>query len=1057
MVERMWPERHRAAVIGSLLIALSLLATSAPAYAWGNGSSSSPEWPNFGLHDITCDIALRTATYTSPELLTWMTDWYIRNATDYGYSFDPSSTAPTASDNINAYTDDPDSHWQDWDNHTLYRNQPSTWDAATRVSQLYNMTRNHIYGWLMNGSVRYDADQHYAAYYAGLMAHYLMDITQFGHTDWTRLDHSRPLDDTQGATYHSYYEARSWSDRALRRVHVDLMSRQLPETQRVTDPAQLVRDLADFVAGRHGPDVQFVDVDTNTVTLGSTYVKMLEMFVTDYDAQNSYNGARGYSEELWNLTLDNLFAGMDNLTGLWTSAFLDARDMFRADAADLVVEQIVLDPAVGAYEGLEVDITAHVRNVGNASSGDFNVALFIDNESFSEARIALNAGQMMPVAFMWTAVAGEHEVRFVADVYQQVPEGNETNNVGWKMYSVEEAHHASTLTATPTTLTLLQDDGGTFNLTLTNMGNKEDTYRVYLDTYPGAIDFSMTLHVDEQLTLPPSGSIDFTIDVTTLLDNPVGPRYFQVVAEGGNSTSRVTLVVVIEERNVPPYIEVEYDFYGNVSVPMIFDASGTWDRNGDPITFEWMMDGISLGTGPKLVWAFEQEGVYVIELVADDGVNQRLETLEVSILDAIPPPTLINLIDWDIDAAQISWEAWSAPNASKYFSEYRFYVSKNNTDPDLILAEGEVAGSIRLVYLDNITVFMPFGYWNADEVHILVTTVNIYGFESPSNVITFEPEIRHGYRTLPQWDNGLNDDPLDLDISPLHFDWVHIFNITKYSFEIEWREWEPIGHGGRYTFDVYVGQGDSTQVRMDRIVDLSDTYRQVTGLDPGQWVSMFLNYRSSDGRHAWGIVRQFNTVENEFPRVQVAPRIEVGVDEEFTFHVVVDDPDGELTYLTIDWGDGTMPLGKPGENISLDKVYKSTGNYTITVEVLDNDDARTNMTTFVIVSAADSQPEGVFWDSVIAIALIIFIALLGVLVGHLSGYYRIGREAERKRKAEEPESEPEEEVEPEPEQTAEEIISELEEDLVDEEDREYFDHEPSVSELEEMIPRDSED
>ncbi|UCC93928.1 MAG: hypothetical protein JSW25_04485, partial [Thermoplasmata archaeon] len=269
-------------IVVTLLLSSGLLVPLEPADAWGNGSSASIEWPNFGIHDITCDIALRTATYTSPELLTWMTDWYIRNATDYGYSFDPRSTAPTATDNINAYTDDPDSHWQDWDNHTLYRNRRSWWDppegdAATRVSHLYNQTRNHIYGWLMNGSVRYDEDQHRAAYYAGLMAHYVMDITQFGHTDFTRLDHSHPMDDPQLATYHSYYEARSWSDRALRTVHVDLMGQQLPETTRVSDPAQVVRDLAEFVAARHGPDVQFLDVDANTVMLGSTYVKMLEM------------------------------------------------------------------------------------------------------------------------------------------------------------------------------------------------------------------------------------------------------------------------------------------------------------------------------------------------------------------------------------------------------------------------------------------------------------------------------------------------------------------------------------------------------------------------------------------------------------------------------------------------------------------------------------------------------------------------------------------------------------------------------------------------------------
>jgi hypothetical protein len=1043
--------RRATVIVVTLLLAMPV--ASIGGLAWGNGSSASPEWPNFGIHDITADIALRTATYTSPELLTWMTDWYIRNATDYGPSFDPASKGPTATDNINAYTDDPDSDIQDWDNHTLYLNRRSWWDpaegdAASRVSQLYNQTRNHIYGWLMNGSVRYDADQHRAAYYAGLMAHYVMDITQFGHTDWTRLDHSHPMDDPQGATYHSYYEARSWSDRALRTVHVDLMSRQLPETMRVSDPAQVVRDLAQFISARHGPDVQYLDVDTNTVVLGSTYVKMLELFVTDYDAQNSYNGARGYSAELWNLTLDNLFAGMDNLTGLWTSAFLDARDMFRADAADVVVEQILFDPAVGAYEGLDVDITAQVRNVGNTSSGNFNVALFIDNESVSEALIDLDAGQMMSVAFIWTAEGGEHEVRVVADVYQQVPEGNKTNNVGWKMYSVAEAHHASSLAAETATLTLLQDDSGTFNLTLTNLGNKVDTFRIYLETFPGAIDFSMTLLVDEQVTLPPGGHVDFIIDVTTLLENPVGPRYFQVVAEGGNSTSQVTLAVVIEERNVAPYIEVEYDFYGNVSVPMIFDASETWDRNGDPISFEWIMDNVTIGNGPMMVRVFDEEGDYVIELVASDGMNERRETLEVSILDAIPPRPTITLLDWDKDAAHIGWTVWNTANASKYFSEYRVYASENNTDPDKILAEGNMVANITLVHVNNAIVIMPYDYWYSDEVHIVVTTVNIYGLMARSNAIGFNPEIRHAYRGDP-W--GYGDGIFE---EPLFFYWLDRYNTTKYSVEFEWREWRPIGEGGYYDLSVRdFNEPGSPNILMETITDLRDTHRIIMDLSPDMHISIDLRYYSLDGDRYFSTGISFDLKENVPPNVQIAPIVDMVEGKGFMFHVIGIDLDGNITKMVIDWGDGSPISETTSDHLNVSKTYEKMGEYNITVEVWDNDgDSTLGFSSALVKEPKESSSS--IWDSVIAVALIIFVALLGVIMGHFSGYYRIGREGEGKAKTEEPDPSNESKEEPEPEQTAEEIISELEEELGDDKDREYFDHEPSVSELEDMIPKD---
>jgi hypothetical protein len=1031
-----------------MLVAFMLVIPAATfgASAWGNGSSSSPEWTNFGVHDITTDIAQRTASLNSPELLSWMNDWYIRNATDYGYSFDPASTGPTNTDNINAYTDDPDSYWQDWDNHTLFLHPRPWWDppdgdAARRVSQLYNMTSNHIYGWLMNGSVRYDLDQHYAAYYGGLMAHYVMDITQFGHTDWTQQDHDHPADDPQGATYHSYYEARSWSDRALRRVHVDLMSQQLPEPLRVTDPAQVVRDLAGFVNGRHGPDVQFLDTDTNTVTLGSTYARMLNSFVANYDADVSHNGARGFDEELWNLTLENLFAGMDNLTNLWTSAFLDARDRFWADAADLVVEQIVLDPAVGAYDGLEVDITAQVRNIGNTSTSDFNVALYVDNESVSESRTDLAVGQMTSIAFTWTAEGGSHEVRIIADVYQEVPEGNETNNVGWKMIDVEDMFHSSRLEAEVDTLRLLQDSEGTFNLTLYNLGNRADTYMISLDTHPGAIDFAMTVHVEE-VTVQPNGWLNFHIDVTTLLDNPVGPRYFNVVADGGNSTASVTLVVIIEEKNVAPYIEVDYEFYGNISVPMTFDASATWDRNGDNISFIWSIDGIEVATGPVLEWRFMEERDYIINLVASDGTNERRETLEVSIQDAIPPSPTIWLLDVDIDAAIVKWTRWDSP---KYFIAYRFYAGPE-PDPDLIVMEENLIDTVDLVYINNATLLFDLSDWG-NETFVVMETVNIFGLSVRSNVLPVMPEVN-----TPDYSFDYAD--YFGDYHPLRWTWVSQTGLSKYNITVMWREWVPLGRGGTYHVFLYWRDprtGGFLNLTLD---DLSVNNHTFTDLGPSFGEVFEIRYVDPTGKRSVRYPTSVWTDDNQWPSVDVPDWTEGIEGEEMELVAQVHDGDGSIVRVFVNWGDGTNDtLKMPDRDIlTFTHLYEKEGNFIVRIGAEDNDGDWTNVTAIMVVTE-EGPLGGAFENSVVAIALIIFVAILGVLAGHLLGYYRIGREGE------EDEEEPEPEVEKEPEQTAEEIISELEEDLGEgdegggADDEEYLDHEPTVAELEAMIPR----
>jgi hypothetical protein len=184
--------------------------------------------------------------------------------------------------------------------------------------------------------------------------------------------------------------------------------------------------------------------------------------------------------------------------------------------------------------------------------------------------------------------------------------------------------------------------------------------------------------------------------------------------------------------------------------------------------------------------------------------------------------------------------------------------------------------------------------------------------------------------------------------------------------------------------------------------------------------------------------------------------------------------------ISVDWGDGSEletwdyvfeeddPI-----NMTLGHTYLEDGNYTIRVN--DNrmgsiiwingswhyyhynmfgQDIQTSAQALAVISAAEGDDEEPtpWTDYLIAIALILLIAAIGVLAGHLTGYYRIGSGG--RPKVEPSDEEPLEEAEPE--QTAEEIISELEEDLGDEDD-EYLDHEPTVAELEAMIPRPPKD
>ena len=1062
--------RSMLAIVVILVLAMPL--SSLGSEAWGNGSSSSVEFTDFGIHDITCDIALRTATYTSPELLTWMTDWYIRNETDWGYSFDEDNLSPSSTDNINAYTDDPDSYWKDWDNHTLYLHPRAGWDpadgdAARRVSTLYNQTRYHIYQWLMNGSVRYRLDQHYAAYYGGLMSHYVMDITQFGHTDWTRLDHSNPPDhDPDDATYHSYYEAKTWTDKALRHLHMELMSNPLPQVERVTDPARTVRDLAEFVNGRHGPDVQFDDIDQDNVTLGSTYVYMLETFVANWDRGISWNGARGYDQELWNMTLENLVAGMNNLTNLWTSAYLDAHDMFMEFAADIQVGNGRLYPSDPIYEGMMVGCILDVTNNGRATTPSFKVLGTLDDqEEIGVAYLELIGGWNETVSFSFYPKAGNHTLTVIADVTQGTPETNESNNIWSINFTVLPAPPAANLSADPPVLELLQEDTGVFNITLENLGYRDDIFDITIEAYPGTIDFSITLGVDKY-HLRGRSDRHFHIDVATFLDNPVGPRTFTVTATGTNSSASINLTVIIKERQVAPYIEVEYGFFTNVSVPMTFDASKSWDHNGDALTFTWDFGDGQTGSGAIIEHAYEVEGVYVIRLNVSDGLLHRDHTLEVSVEGAIPRELNLAVTDVDFNAARFQWATW---NNIRYFKEYRLYLA-DRPDAHDIVNPNNLVHTIYLSYVDNVTLRVPPG----DIRYVVMETVNIYGDAYRTNVAEVALELR----TFAYPEDDI-----------LHDTGVYATSDLLSAIELGWREWQPL-----------IPDSDSWYVPSLISTNVRDSEEPVTGLmevptdgvgynnfvfeilDDDEYM-LWVDYMSGEDMIRVGPIYVDLNGSNWSMRFIRMPATLTGVaGKPLELSVELPFVGKVAGLINVDWGDGTAvqtwhySFEAVSVFLTLNHTYSEEGNYTIRINdtkgltivwtlhgwhydltAVPGMEVGTSAGALAVISAAKEDPApDDWWDYIIAIGLILFIATIGVLVGHLTGYYRIGREHEGKDWAGESEEEVEDKEEPEP--TAEEIISELEEELGGSDgSEEYFDHEPTVAELEEMIPRERED
>jgi hypothetical protein len=977
---------HRPATVALLAFALllpSAALASAPAAAWGNGSSASATYPAYGVHDMTADNALRNLQLDASGAISWESDWYIHSASDYQYSYNASSTRPSDHDNFLAYTDDPDSHLRDWDNHTHFLNRPSATspsngDAARRVAELYNLTRDELYTWMLNGSVRWDGRQHRAAYYGGLLAHYLMDVSDFGHTDWTRLDHSHPAYDPDDGTYHAYYESLVWDDDALALLDEALRGASVPPPRRVADPWAAVDGLARFVNSRNGTTVELTDSDSKVVTVGSDYAWALTTFVSNWGAGTSFNGLRGYDEALWNCTLENLVAGIHNLTSLWYSAYQDARDLFQGTAPNLVLLDPYVAPWQDAVDGDNITVGALVGNSGNLPAVCATVGFYVDLERVGSTVVSVDPYLSVPVTFTWTATEGVHELMLIADAFYRVAETDETDNSWWWGYAVGGERHRARLTAVPTSLELPQESTGSFNLTLANEGNRPDTYQVMLSAEPGAIDFSVTILVDD-VTLDGGASTDFTVDVAVPLELAPGQRAFSVTAVGRESSASVALALRVVERELAPFIVLEHEDYANVSVPLVFDASASWDHNGDSITFEWDFGDGARDLGPVVSHAYMAEGIYQGVLDASDGALHRRHVFEVSVIDALPPAPVLALLDVDMDAARVGWGAWRSEH---YFASYRIYVSSEPRAED-VFQEGNLAYEIARSYVDNATIRLPW----SEASYVGLEVVNTLGLAVRSSVLTVVPRLRAV-------------DPPGDDLST----WVTFASVTKTSLEARWPRWDrlvvphpdgPDPFPGQYGLRARLllldlSSGGQSWVQLGDELALDESARNWTfsGLPAsvdGTTAMVVVEY-FREGAATCVTARGIVALPPDLrPTVTMEPLLTATKGIELSLEMTAADPDGRVVNVTVDWGDGSPPtvVAPTAGKVTVPHVYARAGSYIVNVTAIDDDGVTGVAGTSVGVEGKDGGDGGGGlspWMLLVALAVVVLILALVVLM-----------------------------------------------------------------------------
>lgn len=290
---------------------------------WGNGCATcNSGYPHYGVHDAIADAALGWVQEEEPRRARWIERWYIEFGGDFEESFEKYALAPSRGDNWLAYTDDPDSSFRDWPNHLFIVNTRPGYESRLgpqAVAWRFDRAVENLTLAKLGGPVLGVLFEHQAAYHMGVAAHYVGDMTQFGHTDDTKRDHSRPSYDPKGRTFHGYYESVEWTSSALGALDAKLQAGPEP-LARVANVAAEVEALARHTNSDDGSTVRYKDSTGATVTVGADYAWMLDRYVAQYNAGTRYKGMRGYDAVLFDAAAEDARAGVHLLARLIAEA-----------------------------------------------------------------------------------------------------------------------------------------------------------------------------------------------------------------------------------------------------------------------------------------------------------------------------------------------------------------------------------------------------------------------------------------------------------------------------------------------------------------------------------------------------------------------------------------------------------------------------------------------------------------------------------------------------------------------------------------------------------------
>ncbi|HUV30540.1 MAG TPA: Ig-like domain-containing protein, partial [Acidobacteriota bacterium] len=333
---------------------------------------------------------------------------------------------------------------------------------------------------------------------------------------------------------------------------------------------------------------------------------------------------------------------------------------------------------------------------------------------------------------------------------------NGTGTFNWTPDFIQSGDHFVTFYATDDSaavdsevVTITVVEAGNQTPVLAPIGPKSVAEADLLSFSVSASDPDSTIPALSTSTLPAGANFVDIGDGTGTFDwipgyDQAGPHEVTFYAADGFAVDSEIITITVVDVNRPPVADAGFDqFTVPANSPVTLDGTGSFDPDGDVITYQWLQIGgpaVSLSSDTAAMPTFTP-GIpddYFFELTVSDGpLFSGPDTVLINVVNGAPPLAVNDLAIQIVgDNIDLSWSAVSSDTSGFAITVDRYVVYRgtsayfNPTPADSI---GATDGALLSLTDDNIGGVNVVGD-TLNQYFYVVQVVDIYGNRSaPSN------------------------------------------------------------------------------------------------------------------------------------------------------------------------------------------------------------------------------------------------------------------------------------------------------------------------------------